>query len=107
VVGIPLPFISYGGSSLLTTFLSVGLIINIGLRRYTFQEQPIRANPLVWSRPGEITVPSRGSIRSLEQDTPFNPEVHPRHRLPHVRPWAKYLRKSKARGLREWRLASQ
>ena len=29
ITGIPLPFISYGGSSLITFFLSVGVLINI------------------------------------------------------------------------------
>lgn len=33
ITGIPLPFISYGGSSLLTNFISIGLILNIGMRR--------------------------------------------------------------------------
>ena len=96
VVGIPLPFISYGGTSLVTTFLAVGMILNIGMRRYLFKEQPLRDNPELWNRPEDITAPSRTSIRPLGPDTPFNPEVHPRHRLPHVRPWAKFLRKGKA-----------
>ncbi|OEF98040.1 rod shape-determining protein RodA [Vulcanibacillus modesticaldus] len=33
ITGIPLPFVSYGGSSLLTNFISIGIILNIGMRR--------------------------------------------------------------------------
>lgn len=33
ITGITLPFVSYGGSSLLATWLNVGLLVNIGLRR--------------------------------------------------------------------------
>jgi len=36
VVGLPLPLISYGGSSLVTTMVSVGLLINISMRRTIF-----------------------------------------------------------------------
>lgn len=33
VTGIPLPFISAGGSSLLTNMISIGLVLNVGMRR--------------------------------------------------------------------------
>jgi len=34
VTGIPLPFISYGGSSAITSFAGVGLVISVHMRRY-------------------------------------------------------------------------
>jgi len=34
VVGIPLPFMSYGGTALLTNFISAGILINIRARRF-------------------------------------------------------------------------
>jgi rod shape determining protein RodA len=36
VTGIPLPFLSYGGSPLLAMMLMVGVLVNIGLRRYEY-----------------------------------------------------------------------
>lgn len=35
VVGIPLPFMSYGGTALLSNFISVGVLINVRTRRFT------------------------------------------------------------------------
>ena len=31
---IPLPFVSYGGSSMISSFVAVGLIVNVGMRRH-------------------------------------------------------------------------
>lgn len=36
VVGVPLPFLSYGGSFLLTTIASIGILLNINMRRFTY-----------------------------------------------------------------------
>ena len=33
VTGVPIPLLSYGGSSLLTSFLAVGLALNVKMRR--------------------------------------------------------------------------
>ena len=34
VIGIPLPLLSYGGSSILTTFMSLGFVLNVSMRRH-------------------------------------------------------------------------
>ena len=33
VTGIPLPFFSYGGSSLITNMVAIGLVMNVYMRR--------------------------------------------------------------------------
>jgi rod shape determining protein RodA len=37
VVGIPLPFVSYGGSSMLTNMIALGVMANVARSRFTFQ----------------------------------------------------------------------
>jgi len=34
VVGVPFPFFSYGGSAMITSFIGVGLLLNIGMRKF-------------------------------------------------------------------------
>jgi len=36
ITGIPLPLLSYGGSSVLSTFIFLGLIINVRMRRFVY-----------------------------------------------------------------------
>ena len=35
VAGITLPFMSYGGSSMLVDWVAVGLVVNVGMRRFS------------------------------------------------------------------------
>jgi rod shape determining protein RodA len=36
VIGVPLPLFSYGGSALLSAFISLALLLNVSMRRYLF-----------------------------------------------------------------------
>lgn len=45
VVGVTLPLFSYGGSSVMTVLLGVGLVMNVSMRR--FYASPTRATPLL------------------------------------------------------------
>ena len=36
VTGVPIPLLSYGGSSLLSTYLAVGLVANVKSRRFAY-----------------------------------------------------------------------
>ncbi len=44
VVGIPLPFVSYGGSSMLTNMMALGILANLSRTRFTFP--PAETRPL-------------------------------------------------------------
>jgi rod shape determining protein RodA len=37
VVGVPLPFVSYGGSSVVTTAVGLGLLLNVSMRRFVLE----------------------------------------------------------------------
>jgi Bacterial cell division membrane protein len=36
VVGIPLPFMSYGGTTLLANFIGIAMVINVRMRRFEY-----------------------------------------------------------------------
>jgi rod shape determining protein RodA len=36
VIGVPLPFVAYGGSALVSALVAVGFLMNVSLRRYVF-----------------------------------------------------------------------
>jgi rod shape determining protein RodA len=36
IVGVPLPFLSYGGSALLTAMTGVAILVNIANKKYMF-----------------------------------------------------------------------
>ncbi|MDR1082001.1 MAG: rod shape-determining protein RodA [Deltaproteobacteria bacterium] len=91
VVGIPLPFVSYGGTSLFVTMLAVAGILNIGMRPYLYHADPVIPNPKVWEETEPVPLKERiPLVRRLSPPSEGEPDVFPEFRLPHIKPWLKY-----------------
>ncbi|MDR2613649.1 MAG: rod shape-determining protein RodA [Deltaproteobacteria bacterium] len=92
VVGIPLPFVSYGGTSLLVSLLAAAGILNIGMRRYLFQDATVIENRKAWEEGQAIALKERiPAVRRLTPPAEGEPDVFPDYRRPHVKPWLKYV----------------
>jgi rod shape determining protein RodA len=95
VVGIPLPFMSYGGTSTVMNIMCVAVVLNVGMRRFQFMEVPVRQNPAVWERPASVALGIEPilSVRRIPvpEDDPTEPDYYPAHRKPRREPWLKHL----------------
>jgi rod shape determining protein RodA len=92
VVGIPLPFVSYGGTSMVSTMLSVAAICNVGMRRYLFQDDPVIQNPSIWEDRSLMVLKEKTPrVRRLATFNPAEPDVFPVYRLSPNKPWLKYV----------------
>ena len=62
VTGLPLPFVSYGGSAMFANMMAIGLLQNVHLKRYVEQvlSLPVQLRP-VWC----FGLPSVRSLTSL------------------------------------------
>lgn len=47
VTGIPLPFVSYGGSNMLTNFVGIGIVLNVHMRRNEVRQNLATVRPMV------------------------------------------------------------
>ena len=46
VTGIPLPMVSYGGSSMITSFVAIGLVLGVHRRRFDYDANGIVSCPV-------------------------------------------------------------
>lgn len=47
VTGIPLPFVSYGGSNMLTNYVGIGIVLNVYMRRHDVRQNVAAARPTI------------------------------------------------------------
>ena len=100
ITGIPLPLMSYGGSSVIATFLAIGLLQSIHVQArlsstaagrhptvaLSYREQPTRN---LSGSAGRVRVRECAELEQKET----HEEEHPRHRRPRARPASRCSRR--------------
>jgi rod shape determining protein RodA len=87
VKGLPLPLMSYGGSSVLSSMMAVGLILNVRMRRFANERAPPRPRLHVRAHraPPRGTPAAPRPARSLPVASAFPGPRHARRRRPPAR----------------------
>jgi hypothetical protein len=85
VMGLPLPFFSYGGSSMLTNFLAIGIVAGISMRtkqnkQLRLVEEPVEEEAAAWDTSKNSVNFRSSSLKKLHQKIEIE-----RNKLPKIK----------------------